>query len=122
MTLFPALPFVREWVTFNQANKRGGATMPNSLPQHQAVKRKRLLLAGAGRSRQDISTLLNTMGWACTAVSRPEDVFSAIQGDSFDAVLLDFSCASASAERIVLGIRDIAPRLSDKIAVISSGE
>ncbi|HWZ78917.1 MAG TPA: hypothetical protein VNX87_20405, partial [Candidatus Sulfotelmatobacter sp.] len=93
--------------------------MPNSLPQHQAVKRKRLLLAGAGRSRQDISTLLNTMGWACTAVSRPEDVLSAILGDSFDAVLLDFSCASA--ERIVLGIRDIAPSLSDKIAVISSG-
>jgi hypothetical protein len=95
--------------------------MPNSVPQHQAVQRKRLLLAGAGRSRQDISTLLNTMGWACTAVSRPEDVVSAIQGDSFDAVLLDFSYASASAERIVLGIRDIAPSLSDKIAVISSG-
>jgi hypothetical protein len=95
--------------------------MPKSLPQHQAVKRKRLLLAGADRSRQDISTLLNAMGWACTAVSRPEDVLSAIQGDCFDAVLLDFSCASASVERIVLGIRDIEPSLSDKIAVISSG-
>ena len=95
--------------------------MPKLLPQHQVVKRKRLLLAGADRSQQNsISTLLNTMGWACTVVPRPEDAFSAIQRDSFDAVLLDFSRASAGAERIILGIREIRPSLADKIAVISS--
>jgi hypothetical protein len=60
------------------------------------------------------------MGWACTAVSRPEDVLSAIQQDSFDAVLLDFSRVSPSAERIILGIRKTRPSLSDKIVVISS--
>lgn len=96
--------------------------MPKPLPQHDAVKRRKLLLAGAERSRQDMSTLLNEMGWACTAVPRPEDVLSAIQRDSFDAVLLDFSRASAGAEHIILGIRGIRPSLSDKIAVISSTE
>jgi CheY-like chemotaxis protein len=86
-------------------------------------KRKRVLLIGADRAGQDsISTLLGTLGWTCTSVSAQEDIVGTVERDSLDAVLLDLSHDRTDAERIILGIREVRPSLSQRIVVISGTE
>jgi CheY-like chemotaxis protein len=86
-------------------------------------KRKRLLLIGADSAGRDsISTLLGTLGWTCTSVSAQEDILGTVERDSFDAVLLDLSHYGTGAERIILGIREVRPSLSERTMVISGTE
>jgi len=100
--------------------------MPNKIlrlpPERQTGSRKRVLVVGAEPFMQEsITTLLSTMGWMCSAVSRLEDVLPAIEQASFDAVLLHLGQSGAGLERAILGIRESAPTLSERIVVISSG-
>ena len=89
----------------------------------RSSKRKRVLLIGADRAEQDsISTLLGTLGWTCTSASAQEDIIGTVERDSFDAVLLDLSHDGTGAERIILGIREVRPSLSQRIVVISGTE
>jgi hypothetical protein len=76
-------------------------------------------LIGLGPAGQDsISTLLGTLGWTCTSVSAQDDIVGTVERDSFDAVLLDLSHDGTGAERIILGIREVRPSLSERIMVI----
>jgi len=76
-------------------------------------------LIGLDPAGQDsISTLLGTLGWTCTSVSAQDDIVGTVERDSFDAVLLDLSHDGTGAERIILGIREVRPSLSERIMVI----
>jgi CheY-like chemotaxis protein len=91
-------------------------------PEHPARKHKRVLLVGSDTNIQDsITTLLNTMGWACTAVSSMDDVRTAIQQGKFNAILLDLRRSSAGVERASLDIKEIRPSLSERIVALISG-
>jgi CheY-like chemotaxis protein len=91
-----------------------------TLPDHGPSKRKRALLAGGGASeRNSISSLLSTMGWACTTTAGLQDVLPMIERDSYDAVLLDLSCSAGSAERTIRRIKEMRPSLSERIVVIT---
>lgn len=100
--------------------------MPNGIfgltPEHQQAMRKRVLLVGFEPSTQDsISVLLNTMGWACTAVSDVEKVQPALQQFSFEAVLVTLRQSAQAMERMRLAIKEIRPTLEERIVVVSSG-
>jgi CheY-like chemotaxis protein len=90
-------------------------------PEPRPSKRKRVLLVGADSPNRDsISTLLNTMGWTCTAVSVQDDVLAAIEREPFDVILLDLDHSGADSERILLRIKEIRPSLSERIVAIRS--
>ena len=83
-------------------------------------KKRRLLLIGPDPAEwNSIATLLGTVGWTCSSVSAEEDILGTVERDSFDAILLDVSHSAAGAERILLGIREVRPSLSERIMVIS---
>ena len=85
--------------------------------------RKRILLVGADPSSRDgISTLLNTMGWARIAVSGYDDVPETIERELFDAVLLHLGTSTAALERTIRTIKQIRPSLARRIVVISGAE
>ena len=91
-------------------------------PNQQSNKHKRVLLLGSdGTLQDDITTLLSTMGWACVAVSGVDEVQTAIQQGTFNAILLDLRHSSAGAERAILDIKEIRPSLSERIVAIISG-
>lgn len=91
----------------------------NSEPR--PAKRKRVLLVGADSPNRDsITTLLNTMGWTCTAVSVQDGVLAAIEREPFDVILLDLDHSGADSERTLLRIKEIRPSLSERIVAISS--
>jgi hypothetical protein len=88
--------------------------------EQRPTRRRRVLLVGADSpDRDSISTLLTTMGWACTAVSVQEDVLAAIEKEAFDVVLLDLDHVGSDAERTVLRIKEIRPSLSERIVAVS---
>ena len=91
-------------------------------PEHPPRKHKRVLLVGSDTQIQDsITTLLNTMGWACAALSTMDDVRTAIQQSKFNAILLDLRHSSAGVERAILDIKEIRPSLSERIVALISG-
>lgn len=90
-------------------------------PEPRPRKRRRVLLVGGDSpSRDNISTLLNTMGWTCIAVSVQNGVLAAIARELFDVILLDLDHSGADSERILLRIKEIRPSLSERIVAISS--
>ena len=125
MTLFASFPFAAEWVRVTHYRRERHA-MPNKIlrlfSERPTGKRKRVLLVGAEPFLQEsITTLLSTMGWACTALSRLEDVLPTIEQSFFDVVLMNLGPSGAGLEPTILGIREIAPTLSERIVVISTG-
>jgi len=82
-------------------------------------KRRLLLISPDPAEWGSNSTLLGTLGWTCTAVPAEEDILGAVERESFDAVLLDVSHSVTGAERIILGIQEVRPSLSERIMVIS---
>jgi hypothetical protein len=100
--------------------------MPNGIfaliPEQQPAARKRVLLVGFEPFTQDsVGVLLNTMGWACTAVSDLEKVQPALQQGSFEAILLNLRHSSEDLEGMILATKEIRPTLSERIVVVSSG-
>jgi len=89
------------------------------LEQQPRRRRKVLLVAPDSPDRDNISTLLTTMGWTFTAVSIREDLLAAIEKEPFDVVLLDLDHIGPDVERIVLKIKEIRPSLSERIIAIS---
>ena len=90
--------------------------------EHQSGNRKRALLVGASSPDRDrISTFLCTMGWACTTVSGDVEMFTAIERESFDALLLNLGHSNACSEQAILGIKKIRPSLSERMVVVSRG-
>lgn len=95
-------------------------TMPVKKNSDYRLGRRRILLVGADRYSKDaISTLLNTMGLSCTAVSRYDDVPATIERDPFDAVLLHLGPSATLLERTIRTIKKIRPSLGERIVVIS---
>lgn len=100
--------------------------MPNGIfaltAEPQPVTRKRVLLVGVEPFTQDsVAVLLNTMGWACTAVSDLEKVQPALQQGSFEAILLGLKHSSDDLEQMILTTKQIRPTLAERIVVVSSG-
>jgi hypothetical protein len=100
--------------------------MPNGIfvltPEHQPGTRKRVLLVGFEPFMQDsVAVLLNTMGWACTAVADLEKVQPALLQGSFEAILLSLRHSSEDLERMILATKEIRPTLSERIVVVSGG-
>ena len=100
--------------------------MPNGIfaltSEQQPATRKRVLLVGFEPFIQDsVAVLLNTMGWACTAVSDLEKVRPALQHGSFEAILLSLRHSSEDLEGMILATKEIRPTLSERIVVVSSG-
>lgn len=99
--------------------------MPNGLSrltaEHQHPPRKKVLLLGFEPSTQDsITVVLNTMGWACVAVSDLEKVQPPLlQG--LEAVVLSLKHSAKELERIILATKEIRQTLSERIVVVSSG-
>lgn len=91
--------------------------------EHWHGGRKRILLVGADPSSRDsISTLLNTMGWICIAVSSYDDVPKTIERERFDAVLLYLGTSAAALERTIRTIKQVRPSLARRIVVFSAAE
>lgn len=100
--------------------------MPNGIfglmPEHLQAMRKRVLLVGFEPFMQDsISVLLNTMGWACTAVANSERVPPALQQYSFEAVLVSLRQSAKDLERMRSAVKEIRPTLEERIVVVSCG-
>ena len=90
-------------------------------PEQQQNARKRVLLVGFEPSTQDsISVVLNTMRWACTAVSDWEMVTPALNQGSFEAVVLSLVDSAQDLERIILAIKEIRPSLTERIVAVGS--
>jgi CheY-like chemotaxis protein len=90
-------------------------------PEQRSGQRRRVLLVGADSpDRDSISTLLNTMGWTCTAMSAQDGALTAIEREPFDVILLDLDHAGSDAERMLLRIKEIRPSLSERIVAVSS--
>lgn len=99
--------------------------MPNGLSrltaEHQQTARKKVLLVGFEPSTQDsITVVLNTMGWACVAVSDLEKVQPPLQ-QGLEAVVLSLKHSAKELERIILATKEIRPTLSERIVLVSSG-
>jgi CheY-like chemotaxis protein len=71
-------------------------------------------------NRDSISTLLNTMGWTCSAISGQDRALTAIEREPFDVILLDLDHAGSDAERMLVRIREMRPSLSERIVAVSS--
>ena len=83
-------------------------------------RRRRILLVGADLySKDSISTLLNTMGLTCLAVSRYDDVPATIEREPLDAVLLHLGPSATLVERTIRTIKKIRPSLAERIVLIS---
>ena len=92
------------------------------LTPEQPAARKKVLLVGFEAYTQDsVAVLLNTMGWACIAVSDLEKVQSALQQGSFEAILVCLRHSSEDLEGMILATKEIRPTLSERIVVVSSG-
>lgn len=99
--------------------------MPNGLSrltaEHQQTARKKVLLIGFEPSTQEsITVVLNTMGWACVAVSDLEKVQPPLQ-QGLEAVVLSLKHSAKELERIILATKEIRPTLSERIVLVSSG-
>lgn len=99
--------------------------MPNGLSrltaEHQQTARKKVLLIGFEPSTQEsITVVLNTMGWACVAVSDLEKVQPPFQ-QGLEAVVLSLKHSAKELERIILATKEIRPTLSERIVLVSSG-
>jgi len=96
------------------------STMPVKKNSDYGRGRRRILLVGADLySKDSISTLLNTMGLTCIAVSRSDDVPATIEREPLDAVLLHLGPSAAPLERTIRTIKTIRPSLAERIVVIS---
>ena len=91
--------------------------------EYRLNKRKKILLVGtASPDRDRISTFLSTMGWACSTISREQELLAAVWCEPFDAVLmLDLDGSGVCPERAIVVIRQIRPSLLERIIAISRG-
>jgi len=92
-------------------------------PEASSVQRRKILLVGAEPSIQAlVSTFLTTMGWTCTVAPDTEKAPSALQEETFDAVVIDLGRSEADAEKVVLKIEQIRPSLAGRILAITNGD
>lgn len=85
-------------------------------------RRKVLFIGDEPAHRTLVSTFLSTMGWTCAVVpSREASPPPILERETFDAVLLDLGHFEASAEAVILQIKQIRPSLSERILAMSNG-
>lgn len=89
-------------------------------PGGPVVVRRKVLLVGIELSLRDqISTFLTPMDWACTVVHDAEECLGVLQREEFDAVVIDLGRCESLAERAIRRIKAVRPKLKDRIVVIS---
>ena len=97
--------------------------MPESTnSDFRSGQRQRILFVGDEPSTRNlVSTLMFTAGWACAVIGHIEEALAIIERESVDAVLLDVGSCNKPAEETIRKILESRPSLSGRILLICSG-
>ena len=97
--------------------------MPESTnSDFRSGQRQRILFVGDEPSTRNlVSTLMFTAGWACAVIGHIEEALAIIERESVDAVLLDVGSCDKPAEETIRKILESRPSLSGRILLICSG-
>lgn len=85
-------------------------------------RRKALLIVSEPSFRDFLSTFLITMGWSCAKAADLEEALAAIEGEMFEAIVMDLFYLDAHIERAIRGMKAIRPSLADRILAICSDD
>jgi CheY-like chemotaxis protein len=100
--------------------QKRGESKASKNPGGPVVVRRKVLLVGIELSLRDqISTFLTTMDWACTVVRDAEECLGVLQREDFDAVVIDLGRCESLAERAIRRIKEVRPSLEYRIVVIN---